>query len=161
MVLISAGAQVSFAGISTRRIETTSRWKACRASCVFMPQACASSSCPSEGNFLLIYICNFHVLSHLLLIYICKLHWCSEGRLSRSQGRSRQSIYFDTQHTSSVTCSLDTPTPPHPPAARAMRSADIPRSVGSSGTKTSFASHRKSTMWCDFIERIKKWLSVI
>jgi FAD dependent oxidoreductase len=29
----------------------------------------------STGNFLLIYICNFHVLSHLLLIYICKLHW--------------------------------------------------------------------------------------
>ena len=28
-----------------------------------------------EGNFLLIYICNFHVLSHFLLIYICKLHW--------------------------------------------------------------------------------------
>ena len=28
-----------------------------------------------EGNFLLIYICNFHVLSNLLLIYICKLHW--------------------------------------------------------------------------------------
>ena len=28
-----------------------------------------------KGNFLLIYICNFHVLSHLLLIYICKLHW--------------------------------------------------------------------------------------
>ena len=28
-----------------------------------------------SGNFLLIYICNFHVLSHLLLIYICKLHW--------------------------------------------------------------------------------------
>ena len=28
-----------------------------------------------EGNFLLIYICNFHVLSHLLLIYMCKLHW--------------------------------------------------------------------------------------
>ena len=27
------------------------------------------------GNLLLIYICNFHVLSHLLLIYICKLHW--------------------------------------------------------------------------------------
>ena len=24
---------------------------------------------------LLIYICSFHVLSHLLLIYICKLHW--------------------------------------------------------------------------------------
>ena len=28
-----------------------------------------------QGNSLLIYICNFHVLSHLLLIYICKLHW--------------------------------------------------------------------------------------
>jgi hypothetical protein len=28
-----------------------------------------------EGYFLLIYICNFHVLSHFLLIYICKLHW--------------------------------------------------------------------------------------
>ena len=23
----------------------------------------------------MIYICNFHILSHLLLIYICKLHW--------------------------------------------------------------------------------------
>ena len=29
----------------------------------------------AAGNFLMIYICNFHVLSHLLLIYICKLHW--------------------------------------------------------------------------------------
>ena len=28
-----------------------------------------------SGKFLLIYICNFHVLSHFLLIYICKLHW--------------------------------------------------------------------------------------
>ena len=28
-----------------------------------------------SGKFLLIYICNFHVLSHLLLIYICKLYW--------------------------------------------------------------------------------------
>ena len=27
------------------------------------------------GNFLLVYISNFHVLNHLLLIYICKLHW--------------------------------------------------------------------------------------
>jgi Anaphase-promoting complex, subunit 10 (APC10) len=27
------------------------------------------------GSFLLIYICNFHVLSHFLLIYIYKLHW--------------------------------------------------------------------------------------
>ena len=29
----------------------------------------------SAGEFLLIYICNFHVLCHFLLIYICKLHW--------------------------------------------------------------------------------------
>ena len=28
-----------------------------------------------SGKLLLIYICNFHVLSHLLLIHICKLHW--------------------------------------------------------------------------------------
>ena len=28
-----------------------------------------------QGNLLLIYICNFHVLNHLLLIYILKLHW--------------------------------------------------------------------------------------
>jgi hypothetical protein len=28
-----------------------------------------------KGKSLLIYICNYHVLSHLLLIYICKLHW--------------------------------------------------------------------------------------
>ena len=27
------------------------------------------------GKFLMIYICNSHVLSHLLLICICKLHW--------------------------------------------------------------------------------------
>jgi hypothetical protein len=33
-----------------------------------------------SGNFLLIYICNFHVLSHLLLNYICKLHWM-QGRV--------------------------------------------------------------------------------
>ena len=31
----------------------------------------------TSGNSLLIYICNFHVLSNLLLIYICKLHWDS------------------------------------------------------------------------------------
>jgi hypothetical protein len=31
-----------------------------------------------SGKFLLIYICNFHVLSHLLMIYICKLHWNRE-----------------------------------------------------------------------------------
>ena len=34
-----------------------------------------------SGNFLMIYICNFHVLSNLLLIYICKLHWNSHIRV--------------------------------------------------------------------------------
>ena len=33
------------------------------------------SSGVTSGNFHLIYIYNFHVLSNLLLIYICKLHW--------------------------------------------------------------------------------------
>ena len=28
-----------------------------------------------SGKLLMIYMCNFHVLSNLLLIYICKLHW--------------------------------------------------------------------------------------
>ena len=28
-----------------------------------------------SGTSFLIFICNFHVLSHLLLNYICKLHW--------------------------------------------------------------------------------------
>ena len=37
-----------------------------------------------SGNFLLIYICNLHVLSDLLLIYICKLHW---NRLPGSDAR--------------------------------------------------------------------------
>ena len=29
----------------------------------------------TPGKLLLIYICNFHVLSNLLFNYICKLHW--------------------------------------------------------------------------------------
>ena len=28
-----------------------------------------------RGKLLLIYICNFRVLTHVLLIFICKLHW--------------------------------------------------------------------------------------
>ena len=39
------------------------------------------SDFPSSGEFLLIYICNFHVLSNLLLIYICKLHWIPSSDL--------------------------------------------------------------------------------
>ena len=32
-----------------------------------------------SGKTFMIYICNFHVLSHLLLVYICKLHWNFSG----------------------------------------------------------------------------------
>jgi hypothetical protein len=39
----------------------------------------ASPSASIEGEPLLIYIYNFHVLSNLLLIFICKLHWNYEG----------------------------------------------------------------------------------
>ena len=39
------------------------------------PHSVSSRRSTTLGNFLLIYICNFHVLSHLLMIYICKLHW--------------------------------------------------------------------------------------
>ena len=35
-----------------------------------------------SGKSLLIYICNFHVLSNLLLIYICKLHW-NQGQIAQ------------------------------------------------------------------------------
>ena len=38
-----------------------------------------------SGDFLLIYICNFHVLSHLLLIYICKLHWNTNSLVQRDR----------------------------------------------------------------------------
>ena len=38
----------------------------------------------------MIYICNFHVLSHLLLIYICKLHWRREKNEDR-RGRGKKS----------------------------------------------------------------------
>ena len=37
-----------------------------------------SDSCRRDGvwgKLLIIYICNFHVISNLLLIHICKLHW--------------------------------------------------------------------------------------
>jgi hypothetical protein len=39
-----------------------------------------------DGNFLLIYICNFHVLNHLLLIYICKLHWIDDYENPKKHG---------------------------------------------------------------------------
>jgi hypothetical protein len=37
-----------------------------------------------SGKFLLIYICNFHVLSHLLLNYIYKLHWNISPKVSHN-----------------------------------------------------------------------------
>ena len=40
-----------------------------------------------SGEFLMIYICNFHVLSNLLLIYICKLHWILKGIVRREDLR--------------------------------------------------------------------------
>ena len=36
---------------------------------------CLRFQTTKTGDFLLMYICNFHVLSDLLLNYICKLHW--------------------------------------------------------------------------------------
>ena len=50
--------------------------------------------CVRIGNFLLIYICNFHVLNHFLLIYVCKLHWnrAVEVLTSRSQPRATPGI---------------------------------------------------------------------
>ena len=48
-----------------------------------MNQVVADVSSPLSGKLLLIYICNFHVLSNLLLIYICKLHWNLNTMFSR------------------------------------------------------------------------------
>ena len=48
-----------------------------------------------SGDFLLIYICNFYVLSHLLLIYICKLHLKTEA-LSTEQIRVTNDVFSDS-----------------------------------------------------------------
>jgi hypothetical protein len=47
----------------------------------------------NAGNFLLIYICNFHVLSHLLFIYICKLHWNQVRKQSLSSDYYKMICY--------------------------------------------------------------------
>ena len=39
---------------------------------------------------LLIYICNFHVLSHSLLIFICKLHWNTQRVVSACRNKLLQ-----------------------------------------------------------------------
>ena len=54
------------------------------------------------GRFLMIYICNFHVLSHLLLIYICKLHW---SRLYRGVFVSRVCGYYGNHSCSFLVAS--------------------------------------------------------
>ena len=46
--------------------------------------AAVDAAAHSEGKLLIIYICNFHVLSHLLLIYMCKLHWNQQWMLDLS-----------------------------------------------------------------------------
>ena len=40
---------------------------------IVLVEKCLAST--AKVIFLLIYICNFHVLNHFLLIYIRKLHW--------------------------------------------------------------------------------------
>jgi hypothetical protein len=64
------------------------------------------------GDFLLIYICNFHVLSHLLLIYMCKLHW-NQDSLSFSKclcirPHPSRGIWFLLPHTALLTLWLQT-----------------------------------------------------
>jgi P-loop containing dynein motor region D4 len=41
-----------------------------------------------QVHFLLICICNFHVLNHFLLIYMCKLHWNPSGGSDEAVSRS-------------------------------------------------------------------------
>jgi hypothetical protein len=53
----------------------TRQWALSKKRWVFGKHSRASWLRAWSGNFLLIYICNFHVLSNFLLIYICKLHW--------------------------------------------------------------------------------------
>ena len=53
------------------------------------------------GKLLLIYICNFHFLSHLLLNYICKLHWAgSSGSKNLLRG---EDFLVCTAYTSNYT----------------------------------------------------------
>ena len=65
-------------GISTSSSKTLSLWSYKRTcdhkACIICREQITTED---EGELLLIYICNFHVISHLLLIYICKLHWNS------------------------------------------------------------------------------------
>ena len=55
-----------------------------------------------SGKTLLIYISNFHVLSHLLLIYLCKLHWNYWG-----VGFGLLYIYVDDMYSPVITTPLN------------------------------------------------------
>ena len=59
-----------------------------------------------SGKFLLIYICNFHVLSNLLLIFICKLHWNSSLFLSTVNERFDAIKFINLQSRTHVTGNL-------------------------------------------------------
>jgi hypothetical protein len=67
-----------------------------------------------SGKFLLIYICNFHVLNHLPLIYICKLHWNLSSRLGAEKSdlfychRSFLVVILDNEHIEAATISIKT-----------------------------------------------------
>ena len=56
-----------------------------------------------KGNFLLIYVCNFHVLNHFLLIYICKLHWKSSRARWKADWTRVQGHKPDTTEPEPVT----------------------------------------------------------
>ena len=49
-----------------------------------MPQLMSIFAHADTGNWLLIYLRNFHVLRHLLLIYTCKLHWNRRRQVSQA-----------------------------------------------------------------------------
>ena len=52
------------------------------------------------GNFLLIYICNFHVLNHFLLIHICKLYWNQQSNTNNQSWRKRKASYLNAKKIS-------------------------------------------------------------
>ena len=58
-----------------------------------------------SGEFLLIYICNFHVLSHLLLIYICKLHWNHQDLIGEARTDAAMSFHTDVSAAEGMTSS--------------------------------------------------------
>ena len=58
-----------------------------------------------SGNLLIIYICNFHVLSNLLLISICKLHWITTRSSRTLTSFSPVPLTFDSATAVGPGCS--------------------------------------------------------